>query len=197
MTLKNKYLIKGNNFANLVSQYIDVIDNKLNMPRIEFLLIMLRLLSKIYSAGAELPIVEGKNEELDIDEIFNTKNENLSKETKLSFKRKERIEHLMGKYDRYIHVFDPIEKGEKENPIEYCISGDLSEIYDDFIRGLELWESNDPIEKEEAILQWQIHFDMHWGHHLIITLRLIHRHIEEFFYEYDDDDYYEIRYKYI
>ncbi len=209
MALNKKYMIIGNNFADLVSQYVNIIDSKFDMPRIDFLLIIHRLLSKIYAAGATLPSVESTKTEVGINKTLaetmlkinkilkEPARQNLSERTDLFFKRMKKIKKLLGKYDGYWHIFDPIDEKEKDDPTYYCISGDLAEIYDDLKKGLKLWNLNDPIEKERAMSKWQRDFDIHWGHHAIIVLRVIHRRIEEYFLDYDEDDFNEIRNRYL
>lgn len=148
MITQKEYLSKGEKFANLVLQYIDIKEP--------------------------------------------------SPETVKFFERSKKLRKLIGNKDRYWHIYDPIDENDKNDPTEYFISGDLAEIYDDLMDGLYFWKMDDPIQKEEAILQWQISWDSHWGcYHALNALRAIHRHIEEFFIEYEGDDMDDLRNRYL
>ena len=50
-------------------------------------------------------------------------------------------------------------------------------------------------QKELAIYFWHFYFDIEWGHHAVIALRVMHRLIEEFFLDYEGEDFDEIRNK--
>ena len=195
--MEDKYFKIGKEFADLAEQYIDAVDNKLHLSLIEFFIIIHRSLSKLYAAGAALPIVEGMDVELNFDESLEESLKKLAPRTEIFFKRKKRLKKIIGKKDRYWHIFDPIDEKEKDDSCEYCISGDLAEIYDNIMDGLNLWRLDDPLQQEEAISTWQIHYECHWGYHTLNALRALHRHIEEFFIDYDGDDFDEIQNKYL
>lgn len=74
--------------------------------------------------------------------------------------------------DGYWDVFYPLEL-EKEEPIFNMLSDDLSDIYRDLKDGLVLYKKG---KITEAVWEWKLHFDIHWGAHLTGAQRAIHNY---------------------
>lgn len=195
--MKKKYYKKGEEFSKLAEELIDTVDNKLDLKRIDFMLITHRLLSKIYHAGSELPGVKGIKTKKVSSKQFRKEDKDLSKATKLFFKRMRRMNKLLGKKDYYWFVFNPLDKKDGKNPYKYSISGDLGEICQDLKKGLDFWKLDDPRQKQEAIWEWQFNWEYHWGDHALNAMKALHWNIQKFFSDYIKDDYDKIRNRYL
>jgi uncharacterized protein DUF5063 len=78
---------------------------------------------------------------------------------------------LMGNYDVYSEVFDPVCE---EEVIKATLSDDLSDIYTDLKRPLFKYDSKEEGNQLIAIWEWKFHMKIHWGHHLVGALCPIH-----------------------
>jgi hypothetical protein len=180
----------GNRFAKLVVEYCKVVEGHTEIPVIEFMIRLERLLSRIYLEASELPIVDLPSELID----SNSKPSNPSDALKFHARMKQLASYL-GKYNRYWHVVDPLYDADHEST-EYSIAGDLSEIYDDLLKHLDSWQNGNPTQKNEAISEWQLHWKIHWGDHVLSALRAIHEYIDDYIYDTDGDEM-ELRNKYL
>ena len=72
------------------------------------------------------------------------------------------------KYDHYWEVFNPYHFDE---PVEASLSDDILDIYKDVKRGIFLYEKNEHIE---AIWEWKVNFEIHWGSHAVDAIRALH-----------------------
>lgn len=70
----------------------------------------------------------------------------------------------------YGATFDPLVLPPEE-PTVSDLADDLSDIYSDLLRGLELFRARSPAE---AAWYWRFHFTVHWGAHLVGALRALH-----------------------
>jgi hypothetical protein len=60
--------------------------------------------------------------------------------------------------------------------VQGSLAGDISEIYFDLKRSLELEESDVP--KSDLLFDWRFEFRSHWGRLLGALTAIHHRHIE-------------------
>ena len=65
--------------------------------------------------------------------------------------------------DGYWEIFDASDEKD-ENPVFALLSDDLADIYGDLKRGLILFERK---MFAEAFWEWKLHFQIHWGNHLV------------------------------
>jgi hypothetical protein len=72
------------------------------------------------------------------------------------------------KYDCYWEVFNPYHL---EEPLMANLSDDILDIYKDVKRGIYLYNNN---EHKEAISEWKINFEIHWGNHAVDAIRALH-----------------------
>lgn len=86
----------------------------------------------------------------------------------VSFEIQRALQSKICQYNLYWEVFDPYEK---EEPVSFKITGDLTDIYYEIKQGLIAFNSGNSIQ---ATTQWKFSFD-HWGAHLVNTLRVLHR----------------------
>lgn len=77
------------------------------------------------------------------------------------------ILHLGG-FENYWEVFDPYHK---EEPVCASLADDFKDIYRDLKEGIVLFEQG---LLNEAIAQWKLSFDIHWGSHLVDAIRALH-----------------------
>ncbi len=142
-------------FISLVREYISLIDNASSEAHPHPFLSKCRfLLLQIYTLGVQLPDIEPQDNEA-------TKTDYPSPRSSIST--------LLGKYDIYNEVFDPINGGEVGTA---SLSDDLAGIYQDLKNPLLDYDSN---KKEDAIWSWRFNIQGHCGDHLVDSLRAIHR----------------------
>src|SRR5262249_15809828 len=146
-------------FVELVRQYIALIDGLERRTAREFLQECAVLLPHIYSLSHHLPDIE-------VSETDSAEEQLTSPKSPMG-----KILELLGKYDRYSEVFDPVFETEA---ITSTLSDDLSDIYIDLKGPLILYESEIDANQKEAIWQWKFNMQIHWGHHLVDALRPIH-----------------------
>jgi len=189
MTVSPQVEEAGDQFAKLVTEFCQLVDNHTELSVIDFMIRMERLLAKIYLKASELPIVDLPSELVDLrfnESLSNSKPSKPSDSSKFH-ERMQQLSSYLGKYDRYWHIIDPIDDADHE-PIEYSISGDLSEIYDNLNNRLYNWINGNPSQKNEAFSEWQQDWSIHWGDHALNALRALHPYIDRFIDDIDGDE---------
>jgi hypothetical protein len=123
-------------FVRLVRAYLRLVEScDASTPR-DFLAECAVLLAQIYAAGIQLPDVELPDEEF----AFETR----TFESAMS-----RIGTLLGKYDQYAEVFDPVFDHEF---LLTHLSDDLADIYGDLREPLEIYDRGGDANVVEASL---------------------------------------------
>jgi hypothetical protein len=82
----------------------------------------------------------------------------------------DRIRAKLGDLDDYRFVFDPYES--HEPPVDGSLSDDLSDIYQDLKHGLDLYTGG--VSQGDAIWEWRVGFETHWGVHAAHAQYAIH-----------------------
>jgi hypothetical protein len=138
-----------------VREYISLIDSASIQSHPHLFLSKCRLLLlQIYTLGIQLPDVEPQDNEV----------------SKIDYPSPmSSIGILLGKYDMYNEVFDPIKDGEI---VAASLSDDLAGIYRDLKDPLLDYDSD---KREDAIWSWKFNIQGHCGDHLVDSLRAIHR----------------------
>lgn len=103
----------------------------------------------LYSKALYLPEVESENDEVTDFDIS---------VPKINFNQ----------YDYYWEVFNPYHLDE---PVGGSLSDDILDIYKDVKKGILLYEKNEHIE---AIWEWKLGFEIHWGSHAVNAIRALH-----------------------
>lgn len=142
---------------NLVREYIALIDNIGRYSAHQLLKECARLLPLIYSYGITLPDVEPTDEGSEFN-ITSPMGE---------------IVDLLGSYDVYSEVFDPVTD---KDAIASSLSDDLADIYQD-LKGPLL--NYDEGHQSNAIWQWRFNICGHCGNHIVDALRPIHRLVND------------------
>ena len=142
-------------FIALSREYISTIDeiSDKTMPY-DFLSKCLLLLPQIYALGLQIPNVESETSDIS----------NSSYPSPMSS-----IMRVLGKYDLYNEVFDPI--FDKEI-VTSSISDDLADIYKDLKDPLINYDFG---KENDAVWEWRFNILGHCGDHIVDTLRAIHR----------------------
>ena len=81
-------------------------------------------------------------------------------------------EHL-GLHSHYWEIYDPI-KLEPDDPVAGNLADDLADIYRDLHEGLQDWQHWESRRRQNALWQWRLSFQSHWGAHAADALRAIH-----------------------
>lgn len=147
-------------FIITIKEYVDLVEKSPQFSVQDFLIKCAKLLPQIYSLGQELPEVELPDEESDeivIEEVVSPR---------------ERLGKLLGKYDYYTEVFDPVFD---QDTVKASLSDDLADIYLDLKRPLIKYEIRNDDFKNIAIWEWKFNIQGHCGDHLVDALRPIHR----------------------
>ncbi len=144
-------------FVALVREYLEAVDNAVNLGPHAFLSVCARILPQIYALGLDLPDTEPTNGTLD-SEVISPMSE---------------LTALSGEYNLYAEVFDPC--FDKEF-LTKTIADDLADIYLDLKRPLLAFEAGD---RGNSIWQWKFNIQTHCGDHLVDVLRPIHRLIND------------------
>src|SRR5512145_450640 len=142
-------------FISLVREYISLIDgvSVQTHPRL-FLSKCRLLLLQIYTLGIQLPDVEPQDSEASKPDYPSPMSS---------------IGILLGKYDMYNEVFDPIIDNEI---VAASLSDDLADIYRDLKDPLLDYDQD---KRDDAIWSWKFNIQGHCGDHLVDSLRAIHR----------------------
>jgi Domain of unknown function (DUF5063) len=156
-------------FVALVRAYLRLVDSCDAMTPRDFLAECAVLLPQIYAAGIQLPDVELPEE----DFAF---------ESRTFDSPMGRIGALLGKYDQYAEVFDPI--FDREFLLTH-LSDDLSDIYGDLLDPMEIYDRGGDEHVVEATWRWKFYLRGHCGDHLVDALRPIHRLV----FDHLDSDY--------
>ena len=146
-------------FVQLIRRYLALIDALSGLTPREFLIQCAILFPQIYSASHQLPDVE-------LPEDDPLEGEATKRESPMG-----QIMTLLGKYDVYSEVFDPILEKEA---IKTTLSNDLEEIYRDLKGPLVKYDSGDEPNERIAVWEWKFGMQTHWGHHLVAALHPIH-----------------------
>jgi hypothetical protein len=154
-------------FVEVIRKYLALIDGLPGPTAREFLSECAILLPQIYAFSQQLP-----------DVVLMDDDALVAEEHKIESPMG-RIMNLLGKYDVYSEVFDPVFD---EEAIKTTLSDDLSDIYIDLKRTLSNYDSGDPRSRRIAIWNWKFHMKIHWGHHLVCAMcpihSLVHDHLD-------------------
>ena len=158
-------------FISLTREYISIIENvSSEINPHDFLSKCRMLLLQIYALGIQLPDTEPENTEIS--------------KTGYSLPVLS-IGKLLGKYDMYNKVSDPIFD---ENIVTASISDDLVDIYRDLKDPLSDYDNN---QRGNAIWSWKFNIQGHCGEHIVDSLRTIHRlvnnHMSTDYNSYDNN----------
>lgn len=163
-------------FVELVRRYIARIDGLPGPTAREFLLECAILLPQIYSLSHQLP-------DVDLPESDSLERGTIPIEPPMG-----KIMKLLGKYDLYSEVFDPLLD---TDAIKATLSDDLSDIYSDLKGPLMKYDSRGKANQWVAIWEWKFNMQIHWGHHVVGSLRAIHSliydHLDSAFQNEKDD----------
>lgn len=146
-------------FIALVREYLRIVETCDTSTPHHFLVRCAVLLPQIYAAGIQLPDVNLSDKEIPFDQ------------RKFDSPMR-RIGTLLGKYDEYAEVFDPVI--DRELLVTH-LSDDLADIYGDLREPLDIYDQGAESERSEATWRWKFNLQGHGGDHLVDSLRPIHR----------------------
>jgi Domain of unknown function (DUF5063) len=146
-------------FRATALKFIEVVDAGPLTGANTFLANVGRSLAELYTIALSLPAVESHTTGTDATP-FQTGRWNA---LRLSLQEK------IGSLDAYWQVFD---SSRKEEPVQGSLSGDISEIYFDLKRSLELEQTD--ASRSDVLFDWRMDFRSHWGRHLLGALAAIH-----------------------
>ena len=151
-------------FHAAAKKFIEAVDSAPHLETDTFLANVSHCMAELYSIALSLPPVEPGTTGIN-GARFQTDEWN-----ELRRLLKEKI----GPLEAYWEIFDSTAKQE---PVQGSLAGDISEIYFDLKRSLELEKTDVP--KSDLLFDWRFEFRSHWGRHLLGALTAIHhRQIE-------------------
>ena len=149
-------------FGVVAERFCSAVDSASNLDRAEFVTRIYRILPKLIDEAISLPNVQSSDSDYK------------KSSTRIRLQEWERLYDLLkeklGEWDRYRQVFDPTQDNEA---IFGSLADDVADIYRDLKDGLALNET-ERREPENAIWEWRLAFQSHWGKHAIDALLTIH-----------------------
>jgi hypothetical protein len=145
-------------FVNAVSEFINLIEGIEKISAYELLFQSATILSNVYSLGMLLPDVDPSTDE---------------PERYRGTPMMDPILKKIGRYDSYSEIFDPVHEDEI---VVGSLSDDLADIFADLKGPMISYESG---EKADAIWQWKFNIKTHCGDHLVDSLRVMHRLVND------------------
>ena len=144
-------------FANEVQRYVNWANDKdgKNMEPVT----ALRRIVSLYGAALELPSTVPSAVSIDAGLQLG------SDEVVLDYAGATRLP-----FRDYAEVFDPLTIPPEE-PVVGDIAQDIGDIYRDVAAGLQLYYAG---RFAEALLEWRVGFDSHWGKHATSAIRALH-----------------------
>jgi hypothetical protein len=152
-------------FIDAVKKYINLIDKAQELELDKFLNECVIVLTQIYYLGKLLPNVDVT------DDVLKSTGGSLSDRLNYYKEAVKRVEQLLGEYDSYNEVFDPIHD---KDVLVVPLSNDLAEIYEDLKGQLIEYESGDETRRKSAIWEWKFTIKGHAGDHIVTAIRVIH-----------------------
>jgi Domain of unknown function (DUF5063) len=147
-------LANTDQFIGLVQEYLAVIDGAGETTPHTLLSKCALLLPQIYSLGLQLPDVKPTDNEVEWADVPSPMST---------------LVGLLGKYDMYGEVFDPVSDDESTKS---SLGDDLADIYLDLKRPLLEFEGG---KANDAIWSWKFNISGHCGDHIVDALKVIHR----------------------
>ncbi len=156
----------GAAFAAVAGTYCRVVEGRSASAPAGFLAELQLAIPAVYAAGARLPMIEPAEEGDDSPGSTDAKMELLLD-----------LEKWLGPYNRYWEVYDPA-KPEGDEKLLVSLADDLSDIYFDLHEGLGIWGRGTESDMRNAVFEWRLGWETHWGAHAVDALRAIHWHLE-------------------
>ena len=146
--------LRAKGFADLARRYLAVIDTP-PRDRVEFLTRIEVLLARLVASAHDLPQVEPTTSELNSQNVAPPAG----------------LVDALGAADIYWDVLDPTSVRQTPEIAAGSLTDDLSDIYIDLKRGLQLWDSGN---ERDAVWEWRFGLHSHWGMHAVNALRVVH-----------------------
>jgi hypothetical protein len=156
---RSKFMIKDLSreveaFAKIARQYCDWVETSAANSEQE-MEVARKLLAKLHAAALDLPDLGVKDDGVS---------------DPISHEAWQRIyrHFLEMPLVKYWDVFDPLKK---DKPILNNLADDLADIYRDVKNPLALFDEGNIVD---AVWEWRVGFQHHWGHHLTGAQRALH-----------------------
>ena len=157
----------GAAFHSVARIYCELFENRSAYSPAGFLAQLQIAIPAVYSAGARLPVIEPGDEE--------TESPLRSAAAHVELMRQ--LGDFLGRYDHYWEVYDPAKpEGDEKMPV--VLADDLIDIYFDLKEGFAPWARGTDSDLRNAIFEWRLGWETHWGAHAVDALRAIHWHLE-------------------
>jgi hypothetical protein len=151
-------------FRAAAMKFIEVVDVAPKVGTDAFLANVGRSMAELYSVALSLPAVEPDSAGTD-EPPFQREKWDLLRRS---------LQEKFGSLDAYWQVFDSTAN---EAPVQGSLAEDISEIYFDLKRSLELEQTD--TARSVVLFDWRLDFRSHWGRHLLGALTAIHhQHVE-------------------
>jgi hypothetical protein len=159
-------------FRDHAKRFLELLDGRDGVPVEELLHRAHELLPQLYSAGLALPEKPAWAFRDDREDLGPLEPDPRAIEEHVSRKQmlaRDLSERIGARQNAYWEIFDPY-ADPPEDPVLGLLSDDLSDIYLDLANGAELWAAG---ARDEAVWEWRVGFESHWGEHATGALRAI------------------------
>jgi hypothetical protein len=146
-------------FRAAVAKYIEAVDSAPHLETEVFLGKLSDSMAGLYGIALSLPAIEPETTEYGEAPLQTHKWDELHRS----------LREKIGALDTYWTVFDSTER---QTPVQGSLSRDISEIYFDLKRDLQLEEIGVP--NPDVLFHWRLDFRFHWARHLLGALSAIH-----------------------
>jgi Domain of unknown function (DUF5063) len=162
-------------FASIAQEFCTTIDAAPKLDRVELLVQIYKILSKLISEASSLPVVELNEDESQEEEIRKSQARVRHRLSDAQWgELHEFLKVRLGDLNLYWEVWDPTKDKEA---IRGSLADDFADIYRDLSEGLELSKARQALP-EDNIWYWRFEYYSHWGKHAIDALRTIHFLVE-------------------
>ena len=150
-------------FVTVSVEFCAILEGQDNLPRMEWIDRMLKILPLLYLKASLLP--EISNSFVEEPEIFVQEEDYTRVE--------QRVSDIMGEEDIYLDVFIE-EMKYSDRPISAFISENIADIYQDVRNFISIYQFELTKQMESALEKCKNNFKSYWGQKLLNVLRPLH-----------------------
>ncbi|MCM8537623.1 MAG: DUF5063 domain-containing protein [Lentisphaeraceae bacterium] len=126
----------------------------------------LQSLSSLYTGAIQLMAVDTNREEPESEEDYSVSVDEWN----------DAYERLSSMPFTYYKEVESPHESESEESLYTDILEDLTDIYQDILEGLKIYNSG---LRSQAVSHWQMTFEFHWGRHVLGAMKALHCYFQE------------------
>lgn len=169
MTREDSYTETAERFGAIAQKYCDIVDSSANFEKTELLAQIYQALPLLIDAAIRLPCADSSEDDGENKLDLGSPAASPARMSDSAWSRLyQSLKEKLGDADLYWTVFDSVKDNQAING---SLADDIADIYRDLKSGLALKEK---ISSQNAIWEWRVGFDSHWGDHAMSALKTIH-----------------------